>query len=156
MCMKGLNSRLFRTRSARLNILWPVTCSVSNVSRIGRRERCPCGLRAGGSQNAQIFLQHLNVIFGSPGSIVLGRRWHVEGYVAMMTFQNPGWATHPDGHVVILAVVRISARRSNKIIFKSRHSVCHASWIITSETRKRAILTTHVRASNSPFRCIYE
>lgn len=109
VCMKGLNSRVrVRSRCARLNILRPVTCSVPNVSRIGRAGPCPPSLRAGGSQYAEILLQHLHIIPGSSGSIVLGRRWHVEGYVAMMTFQDTG--AHPGGHVVVLAVVRISAR----------------------------------------------
>jgi len=151
--MKGLNSRVFRAkfRCARLNVLRPVTCSMSNVSWIGRWIRCPCSLRASSFQYTKILFQHLNIILGSSRSIILRRRWYVEGYIAM-TSQDSRWAAHSDGYVVVLTIVRISARRSNKIIFKNWHSMRHTSWIITSETRKRTILTTHVRTSNSPFR----
>lgn len=88
--MKGLNSIVFRARSrcARFNVLRPVTCSVPNVSRIGRRGWYPRGLRAGGSQYAEVLLQHLDVVLGSSGSVLLGRWWHVEGDVAMVTLED--------------------------------------------------------------------
>lgn len=92
--MKGLNSAIgARSWSARLKVMRPVTCSVPDVSRIGRRRRHPRSLRPGGSQHAEILLQHLDLVLGSfpfPGSIFLGRRWHVEGHVAMMSLQDPG------------------------------------------------------------------
>lgn len=92
--MKGLNSVIgARSWSARFNVLRPVTCSVSNISWLGRRRRRPRSLRPGGPQHAEIFLQHLDLVLGpfpTPGTIFLRRRWHVEGHVAMMSPQDPG------------------------------------------------------------------
>lgn len=93
--MKGLNS-VIRLDLGVLDLtifLRPVTCSVSNISWLGRRRWRPWSLRPGGSQYAEIFVQHLDFVLGSfsaPGTIFLRRRRHVEGHVAMMSLQDPG------------------------------------------------------------------
>lgn len=110
--MEESNSGVVRTVS-RFSVLWPVTCGVPDISRFVRRGRYPCSLRPGGFQLAETLLQHLNLIFGSlpsSGRVIYRRSGSVKGYVAM-ALQNPRRRTaYPDGYVVVLAVVRISAR----------------------------------------------
>jgi hypothetical protein len=133
---KGSNPAAIRISSARLSVLRPIACSVSNVSRIGRRRRR--GLSSGGFQCAQIFLQHLDLVLRplpSSGPIALGRRRCTEGYVAM-SLEEPGVA-HPHGHVVVLAVVRISARVQRK----------SSNEISSARTRRAAICTGQITCS---------
>lgn len=135
--MKGLNPGMIGTMptSARFSVLRPITCSMSNVSRISRRRWC--SLCSGSPQFAQIFLQHLNLVPGPvPGAIVFRRRWCIEGHVAM-ALQDPGrWTSHSDGHVVILAVVRVSARVQMKLYLSVGTILC-ASGILNLKNQIR-------------------